>query len=73
MDAPWSFNKPSDAKFYNDLVADGDSLDEILNDSTTVERYVCALVCDNNNPFGSRAPLPSVEISVVVIVLDTFV
>lgn len=42
MDAPqWSFNKPSDTKFYNDLVADGDSLDEMLNnDAAPVERYV---------------------------------
>lgn len=38
----WSFGKPSDAKFYNDLVADGDALDEIRgSDSaapTTVDR-----------------------------------
>lgn len=45
VDGSWNFNGPNDSKFYNDLVADGDTLNDILNESSSSsasERYVIA-------------------------------
>lgn len=33
-EVPWSFGKQGDSKFYNDLIADGDTIDEIFNDQS---------------------------------------